>query len=207
MARRTAHLLATSLLASSILFVAACGSGGSEDAPATATVPPSTGCTTTPPPRGTPVVSAATPAPTPEPTASTGGAARSGLALIEFVRQSGGSVCLPSEVLPRGEFAIGLSGRYELDERGMLFYFARPHRGSFWMKNTHVDLSIAFVSADSRIVEIREMKAESEEFVTPAVDFRFAIEAQPGWYARNGIAVGDEVRFAFTLPAGLADQE
>lgn len=207
MARRTAHFLTASLLASALLFPAACGSDGAQDAPTVASPPASSGCTGTPPTAATQVVSASRPSATPEPTATTGGAARSELASIEFVRQSGGSVCLPTEILPRNEFTVGLSGRYELDERGMLFYFARPHRGSFWMNNTHVDLSIAFVGADSRIVEIREMTAESKEFVTPEVDYLYAIEAQPGWYARNRITVGDEVRFAFTLPDELADQE
>lgn len=142
----------------------------------------------------------------PEPTASTGAMPRSQLPLVEFVRKAGGSVFLPTEVLPSTEFTIGLSGRYELDERGMLFYFGKPTRGSFWMKNTHVDLSIAFVGADSRIVEIREMKAESLEYVTPGADYLYAIEAQPGWYSRNGIAAGDEVRFTFELPKELAEQ-
>ena len=72
------------------------------------------------------------------------------------------------------------------------------------MKNTHVDLSIAFVGTDSRIAEIREMKAESLEYVAPGADYLYAIEAQPGWYSRNGIVAGDEVRFTFELPKELA---
>ena len=149
---------------------------------------------------------AATRPATPEPTASTGSMPRSQLPLVEFVRKAGGSVYLPTEVLPSNEFTVGFSGRYELDERGMLFYFGKPTRGSFWMKNTHVDLSIAFVGADSRIAEIREMKAESLEYVTPGADYLYAIEAQPGWYSRNGIAAGDEVRFMFELPKELAER-
>jgi uncharacterized membrane protein (UPF0127 family) len=151
------------------------------------------------------VTSIATPPATPEATAVTGVQARADLPLVEFVRRSGGNVCLPLEVVPPDEFTIGLSGRYELDDRGMLFYFGHQARGSFWMKNTHVDLSIAFVAGDNRIVEIREMQAESLDFVTPAADYTYAIEAQPGWYERNGIAVGDEVRFAFDLNAALEE--
>jgi uncharacterized membrane protein (UPF0127 family) len=150
---------------------------------------------------GAPSATSTAPAPaTPEPTASTGATPRPDLPVVEFVRASGGSVCLPVELVPKDEFQIGLSGRYELDDRGMLFYFGAPHRGSFWMKNTHVDLSIAFVGVDSRIVEIQEMQAESLHFVTPSVDYLYAIEAQPGWYARNDVVVGDEVRFLFELP-------
>jgi uncharacterized membrane protein (UPF0127 family) len=149
------------------------------------------------------VTSAATLPPTPETTASTGGAARSDLPLVEFARQSGGTACLPIEVVPPDEFGVGLSGRYELDDRGMLFYFGGATRGSFWMKNTHVDLSIAFVGGDNHIVEIREMQAESLDFVTPSADYAYTIEAQPGWYTRNEVAAGDEVRFAFDLKTAL----
>lgn len=202
MTRRLHLLVAASVL---LLFASAC----SEDAPApTAAATPAVAaaCTATATPAPA-VTSAAARPPTPEPTASTGSADRTELPLVEFVRRQGGSVCLPTEVLPRREFTVGLSGRYNLDERGMLFYYDAPQRGSFWMKNTHVDLSIAFVGADSRIVEIREMKAESLEYVTPAADYLYAIEAQPGWYARNHIAVGDEVRFDERVTAQLPKPE
>jgi uncharacterized membrane protein (UPF0127 family) len=150
------------------------------------------------------VTSVATRPPTPETTAVTGSAVRSDLPVVEFVRHSGGSVCLPIEVVPPSQFSIGLSGRYELDDRGMLFYFGAT-RGSFWMKNTHVDLSIAFVGADNHIIDIREMQAESLDLVTPSADYAYSIEAQPGWYGRNGVVVGDEVRFAFDLNAALEE--
>ncbi len=157
---------------------------------------------------GAPAVISASPQPaTPEPTASTGSAPRAELPVVEFVRASGESVCLPVEIVPRREFSVGLSGRYELDDRGMLFYFGAVHRGSFWMKNTHVDLAIAFVSLESRIVEIREMTAESLETITPSADYLYAIEAQPGWYERNNVVVGDEVRFLFELPPELSGTE
>jgi len=185
-----------------LLLLAAACSGGATKAPV-ATPASAAACSSVPPPASTPVTSAASRPPTPEPTASTGSTPRSQLPLVEFVRREGGSACLPTEVLPRREFTIGLSGRYELDERGMLFYYDAPHRGSFWMRNTHVDLSIAFVGPDSRIVEIREMAAESLEYVTPATDYLYAIEAQPGWYVRNRIAVGDEVRFDERVTAQL----
>jgi uncharacterized membrane protein (UPF0127 family) len=196
------------LLAASVLLLLAVAC--SDDAPAAPTaVTPATaeGCASLPASSATPAVSAGTRVATPEPTATTGSLPRADLPIVEFVRASGGSVCLPTEVLPRKEFTIGLSGRYELDERGMLFHFGASGRGSFWMKNTHVDLSIAFVGVDSRVVEIREMKAESLDYVTPGADYVYAIEAQPGWYARNGITVGDEVRFDARVTAQLPQPE
>lgn len=202
MTRRLHLLVAGSVL---LLLASAC----SEAAPApTAVATPAVAGGCTPTAASAPAVTSAAPRPlTPEPTASTGSSARTDLPMVEFLRRQGDSVCLPTEVLPRREFSIGFSGRYELDERGMLFYYDAPQRGSFWMKNTHVDLSIAFVGADSRILEIREMKAGSLEYITPAAEYLYAIEAQPGWYVRNQIAVGDEVRFDERVTAQLPKPE
>ncbi|MFN8585145.1 MAG: DUF192 domain-containing protein [Dehalococcoidia bacterium] len=201
------HRLYLALTASVLLLTTAC-SGDKYEARAPASTPAAAaGCTATPAPAAAVVTSVARPPATPEPTASTGATTRAQLPLVEFVRGDGSAVCLPTEVLPRAEFTTGLSGRYFLDERGMLFYFANSQRGSFWMKNTHVDLSIAFVGADSRIVEVREMKAESLDYITPAADYLYAIEAQPGWYARNGIAAGNEVRFDAGVTAQLPQPE
>jgi uncharacterized membrane protein (UPF0127 family) len=126
------------------------------------------------------------------------------LPLVEFVTSSGTVVALPVEVVPRDEFPIGLSGRYALEERGMLFYYGEPRRNGFWMKDTHIDLSIAFADGEGRIVDIRAMEAESLEVVLSAAPFEFAIEAPAGWYADNGVAAGDAVRLAFDLPPELA---
>ncbi len=176
----------------------------SESAP-TATVAP----TGSPEPVATPTATAAPPAPSPtatptatvapEPTATTGALPLEALPRIEFVRADGTAVALPVEIPPRGEYSIGLSGRHELGERGMLFHYAEEGRRSFWMKNTHFDLDIAFIGADFVIREIFGMEAESLEIRTPASSYRYAVEAPAGWYAQNGVRVGDTARFAFDL--------
>ena len=121
--------------------------------------------------------------------------------MIDFVRADGIVVSLPVEVPPRDEYSIGLSGRYSLDERGMLFiYPGEESRRGFWMKNTHIDLSIAFVNAQFRIVEIHEMVAESLEIVRPEALHRYAVEAPAGWYAQHGLQAGDRMRPGFELP-------
>jgi uncharacterized membrane protein (UPF0127 family) len=61
------------------------------------------------------------------------------------------------------------------------------------MKNTHIDLDIAFIEADGRIGAIKQMTAESEEYVYGGVAYNRAIEAPVGWYEANGVAVGDSV--------------
>ncbi len=101
---------------------------------------------------------------------------------------------------PRSEYSIGFSGRYVLGERGMLFHYDQLRGGAFWMENTHIDLAIAFVDEQFRIVDIREMTADSLDIVRPASAYRYVIETPSGWYAERGIEAGDQVRFLFELP-------
>ena len=135
----------------------------------------------------------------PEPTATTGALPLEELPRIEFVRVDGTAVSLPIEIPPRSEYSIGLSGRYALGERGMLFHYEEEGRRSFWMKNTHVDLDIAFIGADFVIREIFGMEAESLEIRRPDAVYQYAVEAPAGWYAANGVQLGDTARFAFDL--------
>lgn len=119
---------------------------------------------------------------------------------VEFTDGEGRVTTFPIEVPPRSEYSIGFSGRYVLDERGMLFHYDKLRGGAFWMKNTHIDLAIAFVDEQFRIVEIRELIADSLDLVMPASPYRYAIETPSGWYAERGIEAGDRVRFLFELP-------
>lgn len=143
--------------------------------------------------------SSATGAAVAEPVASTASIPVERLPVAEFVPANGEPARLPIEVLPAGEFTIGLSGRRTLGERGMLFDYGVPgQEGAFWMKNTHIDLDIAFIDEALRIVSIRTMRAESEEFVHSSAPYQSAIEAPAGWYAAHGVREGDRVRY---LPA------
>ncbi len=176
-------------------------SGSATAAPSTAATTTATAPLATAQP--SPAATTAT-APPSEPTASTGATPADQLPVVEFLRAGGGVVTLPIEVPPHEEYGIGLSGRYTLDERGMLFDYGTPERaGPFWMKNTHVDLDIAFISAGLRIVSIRQMEAESLDYVYSDSDYQYAVEAPAGWYAAHGVAVGDAVRFTFDTPSAL----
>ena len=132
---------------------------------------------------------------TPEPTASTGALPIEELGVARFTRADGSTVDLPLEVPSADEYPIGLSGRYEFEGRGMLFDWSseEPQDRPFWMKNTHIDLDIAFVEADGRVGAIKQMAAESEEYVYAGIAYNRAIEAPAGWYEANGVAVGDSV--------------
>jgi uncharacterized membrane protein (UPF0127 family) len=87
---------------------------------------------------------------------------------------------------------LGLMHRKTLPENsGMLFIYPEPERLSFWMKNTHVPLSIAFIDDRGAIVQIRDMEPLDEREVRTDHRVRYALEVNRGWFERNGIKVGD----------------
>ena len=92
------------------------------------------------------------------------------------------------------QVTTGLMHRFSLKpDHGMVFVFERSERRAFWMKNTFIPLSIAFVAADGRILNIDDMapQDESSHFSNgPAV---YAIEMRKGWFAERGIKAGDRV--------------
>ncbi|MDR0494555.1 MAG: DUF192 domain-containing protein [Treponema sp.] len=92
------------------------------------------------------------------------------------------------------ERALGLMHRKKLpDGEGMLFIFERDQQLSFWMKNTLIPLSIAFIASDGRITEIRDMRPHDLNPVQSSRSVRYALEAPQGWFARAGIKPGNTV--------------
>ena len=79
-------------------------------------------------------------------------------------------------------------------DEGMLFVYEREEMLSFWMKNTRLPLSIAFIDKGGRIVDIQDMEPFSLETHTSAYPARYALEMNRGWFAREGIKVGDLVK-------------
>lgn len=133
-----------------------------------------------------------------EPVASTHAIPTADLPLVRFTSTTGRHATLPIEIIPTAEFAIGLSGRWELAGRGMLFYWpSGDSESGFWMKNTHLPLDIAFVDRDLKIIAILQMEAESEEIRRAPAPYLAAIEAPLGWYAEHGIDAGGTVEFLF----------
>jgi uncharacterized membrane protein (UPF0127 family) len=78
-------------------------------------------------------------------------------------------------------------------DEGMLFVYEREERLSFWMKNTRLPLSIAFIDKGGKIVDIQDMEPFSLDTHTSAYPARYALEMNRGWFAREGIKVGDLV--------------
>jgi uncharacterized protein len=89
----------------------------------------------------------------------------------------------------------GLMFRDSLPEdRGMLFVFDRPKSASFWMKNTKIPLSIAYIDSTGKILEIESMKPLDETIVPSASDqVAYALEVNQGWFSRHGIAPGAKI--------------
>jgi uncharacterized membrane protein (UPF0127 family) len=205
---RVARLAAVA--ATSALLATACG--GSTGAVPTATPTPSltstVEATTTPSQTATATATATpTPTPTPEPrfddiVASTTFVPLDDLDVVEFTSE-GGNARLSIEVPAPSEYGIGLSGRYQLGERGMLFYYPEGNRGGFWMRNTHIDLDIAFVDSELRIIDILRMEADTETIHQPDATYIAAIEAPAGWYERASIEPGDDVEFLFDVQAAV----
>lgn len=102
--------------------------------------------------------------------------------------------------------AAGLMWRRSLGpNEGMLFVFESREVHCFWMRNTLLPLSIAFLDDDGRIVNIADMEPRSEDNHCPARPVRFALEMQRGWFAQHGIAPGSALvqpRLFRAPPAG-----
>ncbi|MDR0376971.1 MAG: DUF192 domain-containing protein [Spirochaetaceae bacterium] len=93
------------------------------------------------------------------------------------------------------ERSQGLMNRTSLaDGEGMLFIFERDQIVSFWMKNTRIPLSIAFILTDGRIIEIRDMQPLDITSISSTRSVRYALEVPQGWFARAGLNVGDYLR-------------
>ena len=92
------------------------------------------------------------------------------------------------------EQAAGLMHRKSLpDGKGMLFVYTRDELRSFWMKDTLIPLSIAFIAYDGRILEIRDMQPRDLTPVRSTRHVRYALEVPRGWFGRAGIAAGDRL--------------
>jgi len=115
---------------------------------------------------------------------------------VSFTTSSGGSAQLAVRIADSdAERARGLMGVEHLGENeGMAFVYDEPTTGSFWMKDTLIPLSIAFVDGSGTIVTVREMEpCTSDPCPTYGADapYVLAVEANAGYFDRSGIGVGD----------------
>ncbi|MDB5730381.1 MAG: hypothetical protein JWQ03_276 [Variovorax sp.] len=89
------------------------------------------------------------------------------------------------------EHQTGLMYREAMPQQeGMLFVFAQPSVQCFWMKNTLIPLTAAFVADDGRIVNLADMKPRTLESHCSDEPVRFVLEMNQGWFARKNIKKG-----------------
>ncbi len=92
------------------------------------------------------------------------------------------------------EHEIGLMSRTSMgSNEGMIFVFPRAGRQCFWMKNTLLPLSIAFLADDGRVVNIDEMLPQTETTHCSAEPVRYVLEMNKGWFTKRGIKAGDKI--------------
>lgn len=87
--------------------------------------------------------------------------------------------------------------KYMCESCGMVFNFQQSRTAGMWMKNTFIPLDVAFIRADGKITDIKAMQPHDLTTTGSSERVLYAWEMNQGWFAKNGIQVGDTV----TIPA------
>jgi uncharacterized membrane protein (UPF0127 family) len=90
--------------------------------------------------------------------------------------------------------SVGLMFRKEMPTyEGMLFVFEQAGTQCFWMRNTLIPLSAAFVADDGRIVNIEDMAPQTDTSHCSKQPVRFVLEMNQGWFAKRGLKAGQKL--------------
>lgn len=111
---------------------------------------------------------------------------------LQRVRLSAGMYQIDAQVAQTPEQRqIGLMFRKEMPQtEGMIFVFEQPATQCFWMRNTLLPLTAAFVADDGRIVNLADMKPQTDDSHCSEEPVRFVLEMNQGWFARKNIKKG-----------------
>lgn len=97
---------------------------------------------------------------------------------------------------------LGLMKRTSMPvQRGMLFVFDADARHCMWMKNTLIPLSVAFLDERGRIVNVEEMRPETEDNHCAGKPVRYALEMNAGWFRQRGLGPGAAIAGIERAPA------
>jgi hypothetical protein len=89
---------------------------------------------------------------------------------------------------------VGLMFRKEMPQHeGMLFVFDQPSVQCFWMRNTLLPLTAAFIADDGTVVNLADMAPLTEDSHCSAKPVRFVLEMNQGWFAKKGIKAGSKL--------------
>lgn len=91
------------------------------------------------------------------------------------------------------------------DNRGMLFVFPEEKVLSFWMKDTRIPLSIAFMKTDGRIIQIESMEPYSLDSHISEEKVKYALEMNDGWFKMHKVKTGDTVKIPQTFDEKCGD--
>jgi len=108
------------------------------------------------------------------------------------VKLSAGMHLIDAQVAQTGpQRQTGLMFRREMPQHeGMLFVFEQPATQCFWMKNTLLPLTAAFVADDGTIVNLADMKPQTEDSHCSTQPVRYVLEMNQGWFARKNLKAG-----------------
>lgn len=122
---------------------------------------------------------------------------------LTITNANGETATLQVEVAStRAQRERGLMERESMpDDHGMLFLFEEDVSLGFWMKNTPLPLTIAYIDSTGEILEMRDGQPRDETILRPSQPYRYALEVNQGWFERNGFAPGDQVTLPANLPA------
>jgi len=125
-------------------------------------------------------------------------AAQDGPQRLAAIRLNAGIHNIQAEVARNPEErATGLMFRQTMGtNEGMLFAFEEPATQCFWMKNTLLPLSAAFIGDDGTIVNIEDMAPRSLDSHCSTKPVRFVLEMNQGWFAKRGIKPGSKLQGA-----------
>ena len=161
-----------------------------------------------PPPSPTATPSITPVASCPQPAGQTAPAPQSGLPSVAVtvtvtVTGNGKTETLAVDVASTGaQRTLGLMSRPRMPESGgMLFLFPNPSSGGFWMRNTLIPLSIAYLAADGTVLAIRDGVPCDLTILSPGLAYQNVLEVNQGWFQRHGMVVGSVVGLPSGLPA------
>ena len=114
---------------------------------------------------------------------------------LPTVRLSAGFHVITAELATTSQSrTVGMMFREKVaPNHGMLFVFENKQIQCFWMRNTLIPLSIAFIDDDGTVVEITDMAARDDTSHCPSRPVRYALEMEKGWFAKRGFKVGSTI--------------
>lgn len=121
---------------------------------------------------------------------------------LERIKLSAGMHQIDAQVASTPEQRqIGLMFRKDMPQHeGMIFVFEQPSKQCFWMKNTLIPLTAAFIADDGSIVNLADMKAGTLDAHCSDKPVRYVLEMNQGWFTKKGIKAGANLKSSLFPP-------